>query len=596
MLRNLVVENFKSIGAKVEVDLAPLTIVTGSNSSGKSTLLQCMLVLLQTLRHSSPERQLVLNGPLTQLGDFDDILHVGSKNRLVSIGLNVAPPAPDDDTPQALMRKARVPVFVECQWSFTDRPLRSDASATESKTFPSVHSLAIDGYFESGETYDPTRLRIDRHSWTAERRRAKEGYPDNLPQRSLQSLSWSVKTDPKLSADVRGVAFDHCLPAELTGKFDIQQEMARHLLETVTIARTSDIASPTDWQFFEELWKIVVDRVLSPLKVDSSGLESEPTIAQVRKMIQDQPVAPRKRLTATIRAETETILRQFRAASEPAPWLFVVPLAEKYDRSISAVSDAILNLRYLGPLRVQPAPIYPVATTLGTEDVGPSGEWTASVLDTYKNKPVTFIPPNEIPFSSLAVPQVTLPLTEAVQLWMSYLKVADEVATKDRGSLGHELTVRNSPSLPHLALTHVGVGVSQCLPVVVSLLLAPSHSMTLLEQPELHLHPAVQSRLGDFLLAMTASGRQCFVETHSEYLINRLRRRIAESEGNDVRDQVSLLFAENPDGQSTFRTVEVNEYGAILNWPEGFFDDTQDDIERLLSASHRKRSVNARRN
>lgn len=597
MLRNLRVRNFKSIGPTIDIELAPLTIITGSNSSGKSSLLQCLLLLLQTLRNSSPDRQFVLNGPLTQLGDYDDILHSGAGDRSIAVGLRVVPPptSADEDSPQALMRKARTPTSVDVEWSLTDKPLRSDISKGESKTFPTLQQVRIVGSYESGDIVDPTTLVIKRHAWSVERRQAVEGYESSVPDDNLNSLAWSVSSDPKFGQDVRGAKFDHCLPAELTRRVDIQQLVARHILETLSKSRQSSDTAPGEWEVFEDLWALFNDRVLTPLSLDARELEGSREVSVIRNWILGKPLVIRRRFWAQAQQEADGILDAYSRSSEPTPWLFSGPIPAPWSRSVSAVRESVLKLRYLGPLRAQPAPIYPVATTLGAEDVGPIGEWTASVLDTYRNKVVSYPDPAHIPFSSANVRTQSEPLILAVKTWMQYLGVANSITTTDRGSLGHELTVSSDSSHREVPLTHVGVGVSQCLPVVVSLLLAPDDSMTLLEQPELHLHPAVQSRLADFILGMALMGRQCLVETHSEYMVNRLRLRIAEAEGSYMRDQVALYFAENERGHSEFSRVEVNEYGSIAHWPRGFFDDTQDDIERLLNASHKKRTVNVRR-
>ena len=88
---------------------------------------------------------------------------------------------------------------------------------------------------------------------------------------------------------------------------------------------------------------------------------------------------------------------------------------------------------------------------------------------------------------------------------------------------------------------------------------------------------------------MSLTGRQCFVETHSEYLVNRIRLRIAQSSTDAIQNSVRLLFARIENGQSRFSEVEVNQYGAIVNWPKGFFDEGQDDLEQILEAAARKR-------
>jgi predicted ATPase len=138
-------------------------------------------------------------------------------------------------------------------------------------------------------------------------------------------------------------------------------------------------------------------------------------------------------------------------------------------------------------------------------------------------------------------------------------------------------------------LTSVGVGVSQVLPTLVLFLLAPNNSILLIEQPELHLHPKVQSILGDFFLGMAECGKQCIVETHSEYIVNRLRRRIVETPGKRILDKIKIYFVEKEKAESQFREVQPNEYGSIHDWPKGFFDEVDREASRILDAQMNKR-------
>ena len=166
--------------------------------------------------------------------------------------------------------------------------------------------------------------------------------------------------------------------------------------------------------------------------------------------------------------------------------------------------------------------------------------------------------------------------------------------SKDMGKLGHELKVALANSDGKHDLTHVGVGVSQVLPILVMCLLAEADSALVFEQPELHLHPKVQTLLGDFFLSVALCNKQCIVETHSEYLIDRLRFRIAAAEGDILADRAKIYFVEKPGAASAFREVTINEYGAIVDWPEGFFDQSQQQAEEILKAAAMKRK--ARRN
>jgi predicted ATPase len=133
----------------------------------------------------------------------------------------------------------------------------------------------------------------------------------------------------------------------------------------------------------------------------------------------------------------------------------------------------------------------------------------------------------------------------------------------------------------------MGTGVSQVLPILVSCLLAEPGSTLIFEQPELHLHPRVQSRLADFFLSMALLGKQCIIETHSEYLIYALRYRISESllkNDESVQNAVKLYFADKKDGKTEFQEIKVNRHGELSAWPDGFFDERQKLSDRMMDS------------
>jgi hypothetical protein len=134
----------------------------------------------------------------------------------------------------------------------------------------------------------------------------------------------------------------------------------------------------------------------------------------------------------------------------------------------------------------------------------------------------------------------------------------------------------------------VGVGVSQVLPVAIGAM-QPGYSVLAIEQPELHVHPAVQCRLGDlFIRALhESSDRLLFLETHSEHLMLRLMRRIRETAAGNVPDQglalsnemVQVLFVEVHDGRTIFRQMPLNAKGEwVKEWPGGFFEEDLEEI------------------
>lgn len=125
-----------------------------------------------------------------------------------------------------------------------------------------------------------------------------------------------------------------------------------------------------------------------------------------------------------------------------------------------------------------------------------------------------------------------------------------------------------------LPLASVGIGVSQVLPILVMGLVSSPHTLLLIEQPELHLHPRIQARLGDFFLGLAACQKQCLIETHGENLINQLRYHIVRSGGQEHSNCTIYFVQQDEQGATTFVPVAISPRGNILNWPDGFFDES----------------------
>lgn len=118
----------------------------------------------------------------------------------------------------------------------------------------------------------------------------------------------------------------------------------------------------------------------------------------------------------------------------------------------------------------------------------------------------------------------------------------------------------------------MGFGVSQILPVLVLCYYVPEESILILEQPEIHLHPSVQTGLADvFIDAIETRKVQIVLESHSEYLLRRLQRRIAEEKLS--KDTAALYFCDIVDGVSRLTPLELDMFGNITNWPKDFFGD-----------------------
>ena len=120
---------------------------------------------------------------------------------------------------------------------------------------------------------------------------------------------------------------------------------------------------------------------------------------------------------------------------------------------------------------------------------------------------------------------------EMIAYWLQALKLIHSFEIREiaQGSNLYHARVRANASSPETMLTDVGFGVSQVLPVLVLLYYVPEGSIVLMEQPEIHLHPSVQSELADVMLSVAKRRNvQIIVESHSEHLLRRFQRRAAE--------------------------------------------------------------------
>jgi len=257
-------------------------------------------------------------------------------------------------------------------------------------------------------------------------------------------------------------------------------------------------------------------------------------------------------------------------------------LSRELESDGTAVADFLGNrVLYLGPLRQDPQVLYLAAPAEQPGYVGKKGEFAIAVLHKYADQEVL------CPLLDGGVKR--LPLIEAVNYWLGEFGLANAIDTVYRPRLGLEPQLVVSDVERPLDMTAVGVGVSQLLPVLVMGLHSEPGMVLIFEQPELHLHPAMQQILADFLLAVVRSGRQVIVETHSDHLVTRVRRRIAEDEHDQTLDLVGILFTERIDGSTRFRRIESNRLGGVEEWPEGFFDQGPKDSQKLLLAGIRKK-------
>lgn len=242
------------------------------------------------------------------------------------------------------------------------------------------------------------------------------------------------------------------------------------------------------------------------------------------------------------------------------------------------------SMFYLGPLREHPKREYHWAGSR-PDDVGQRGERTMDAILAATARGTK---------RSLGYRMRRKPFQEMISHWLRELGLIhsfaiDEVAA---GTRLYRTTVQTLPTSAPTALTDVGFGVSQVLPVLVLLYYVPEGSTVILEQPEIHLHPAVQSGLADVMLNVAEARHvQIIVESHSEHLLRRLQRRVAE--GSATAEEVRLYFVSAHDGKANLAELTLNQWGEIENWPHNFFGDEMGEIAAITEASLKRRLAQA---
>lgn len=245
-----------------------------------------------------------------------------------------------------------------------------------------------------------------------------------------------------------------------------------------------------------------------------------------------------------------------------------------------ALEQRLNHVAYLGPLRAHPERRYAWAGARPS-DMGRAGEAVVDAMLAARERGDAISP---------GYRKRRLSLEQYVAKWLKELGLIHDfqVASVSDGSQIYEVRIKQTPRSAQVLLTDVGFGVSQILPVLVLCLFVPEGSTVLLEQPEIHLHPSVQSGLADVMIDVWKNRKvQVIVESHSEHLLQRLQRRIAEEALPS--DDVSLYFCDLEQSGSILKKLDINRFGDISNWPHNFFGDQFGEIAAATRAAQKRR-------
>jgi energy-coupling factor transporter ATP-binding protein EcfA2 len=497
MIHALEIENLKSLAGRHKIPLAPITLIYGANSAGKSTMLQALAVLKQTLEPSAAplntaHHPLSLRGELVDLGSFAAAISGHDLKRRLGLGVTFSSPS----------TRAGI------------RPrMRTGATGQVRLTF----------------RYDRKAGLVRQHDVTLGVDHQCVRYVPSGPPASQQDLFSSADGFFRVASAKGGQAL---------------LALVRDMLPARSVGA----------RLAEELEQF---------------LAYDPTPTFLGRGF--FPVSPSMRAWRT------------QSKRHQSPELPSAVLAGRLSDAVfgpaSALGDLLSELAYLGPLRAAPTRLQARTGAVFT-NVGARGEHTQLLL--------------------LDNPR----LLASANAWLHTLGIHYqlEIAPLEATSIGPEIgdlvVTRLIDTRSELAVTpqDVGFGISQLLPVVIQALAGQGRTICV-EQPEIHIHPRLQTELADLFIAAAEQNRnQLIIETHSEHLMLRFARRLREQQDGGwlTPDKLCVLYMDQDvDGNTIPIQLRLNEEGEFLDaWPNGFFTER---IGELFPAGDRPRRRVVRR-
>lgn len=540
-LTRISIENFKGIRDRVEVSLRPITLLFGANSVGKSTLLQALLYFRELLeRQNADADRLLVSGASIDLGGFRQFVHRHELKNKVRIAVT------------ARVDADGLPVYSVPGLSSQENPV-AEAQSEQ------IETVTVE--IEVGWDENTNR------PWIT-------GYAVSINDRRVGI----IRAEPTLMAGIVELDTGHPVfgQAPVVDKTDVEPTP---LLAAVV-----------------SLWSAHSTR-------GESGMPTSIPLAE--------SVVPASGRALTFEEETGFALDATDAEDEATSLALAYSgLSSIFVGSGELILRQLQRLRYIGPLRAIPERGFLAQRSPDLE------RWAdgSAAWDLLHKSAVGLEAPELIANTSSTV-------ADADKLNLGYRLVGREyleipirgfalntlqvlAQTAEDAEVGPRLKLvledlRTQPRRTHLALVDlktetevapadIGAGVTQSVPIVVGIL-DPHAGIVVVEQPELHTHPAVQCRLGDvFVRAVRAEQDRLFlIETHSEHLLLRLMKRIRETTRGATREEslqlrasdVAVVFVEAFDSRTVFRDMPLNERGELIKaWPGGFFEEDLDEL------------------
>ena len=547
MLHSLELENFKAFGERARIPFAPITLIFGENSAGKSTILQALNLLKQT-RESRETGALLLpraeNG-IVDLGSFKELLFDHDLERTLSIRVEI------NIDIESIFTLPHEKKKIAIEFNFKRPSLKEEVLLDQIEIYYEKSSKCIARFQPSGKTVEPQEF------WMM------MGFFHDSRGLSLSKLAavecvW-VTDEPEFWKS----EFEWCKAnkAEIVSQINDKKSNLEEVLKHQTDEEDNNEQRHLNEGSQESNKRLRrdLDSLDADFKFFSSKLELNPYISKRRSEEMNTVLGVQGFLpVGVIHGEKISLITGPGSLSGYRSNAMAFDVAELAMAASHALEQTLGNLFPMGPFRRPPERWY-IFTGTSPQDVGYQGDLLPDLLFRRRE------------------------LVEETNKWLERLEIGYVLSVEsvgiDSGDL-FEVRLRDTRRKKRtnqervtVALPDVGFGISQLLPFVVQSLVSEKQIISI-EQPEVHVHPKLQADLGDLLAEAIQKPRQnqFIVETHSEHLILRLQRLVREKKIKP--EDVSVIYvSRGPEGAKSER-LRLDEEGDFIDeWPDGFFPE-----------------------
>lgn len=531
-LNSLSFKNYKSF-TTADIEIKPLTFFIGANSSGKSSILQLILAIEQTINNKDQYTSaLKLNGHYVNLGEDINIIKDKKKTNIVSVEFEL--------NKEAFRRQlemnfqAEFGNYIELSKSVTKKKDTAKSSLKNIEKYLSERRSNNISLFRYG-TFDDM---IDFDPWN---------------DFNFRPLNSALQMDNEFINKLNNIVGFYYIFLSL-------------------LKKASNIKLCYDFIIRPRTKRLTIRRYA--LKINESqeiGYDIPHPDVFLFNTISDLEMPPKDKLEDEISFNGLRLLPNRKTT-------------ELNNRFINSLLDSAYQtlkhffkpnkISYVGPLRAYPQRYYFLDESNSSYYFdAQSGQRLAEILKRNKD------------------------LEERINEWLKDFEI--NISVNEFKDIIHKIKV--SQNGLKLDITDVGFGYSQILPILVQGFMSENNSMTIIEQPEIHLHPKMQAALADLFIDIISSPtkktkassqakqKTLLIETHSEYMLKRLRRRIAE--GKISNNDVAIYFIESRNktnsGSAIIKKVNVSSLGDI-EWPEDFYITAYDDDIEFLKRKIKK--------